>query len=124
MRDYAQEFADNARLANLYENKAETALANYIHEVQQKTDNGFVKFTDESGYPLFVDTTTDCHESIYGIKSVGEGEDIQILIYTDGNPYEDMETYEDGWFYWRDYGDLEMDEVYYYVEQVNKALNN
>ena len=122
-KDYAQEFADNARLANLYENKAETALANYIHEVQQKTDNGFIKFTmKDTGFPCFVDTTIDTYGNIYGIKAVGGEDDREFLIYTDDQPYDEMETNEDGWFRWRDYGELSMDDVYYYVAEFAKTL--
>lgn len=122
-KDYAQDFADFSRLANLYENKAETALANYIHEVQQKTDNGYIKFTEDTAFPCFVNTTIDTYENIYGIKAVGGENDRQFLIYTDDQPYDEMETNEDGWFRWRDYGELSMDDVYYYVAQLAKTLN-
>jgi hypothetical protein len=122
-KNYAQDFADFSRLANLYENKAETSLANYIHEVQQMIGGGFIRFTNNTGFPCFVNTIIDTYENIYGIKAVGGENDREFLIYTDDQPYDEMETNEDGWFRWRDYGELSMDDVYYYVAQLAKTLN-
>ena len=121
--DYAQAFADHSRLAHQHINKAENALANFIHEVQNGTDEEtYIKFHDNVGYPCFVNTTIDTYENIYGVKAVGENEeDRQILIYTDDNPYDEMGSNEDGWFYWRDYGDLELDDLYYYIVEAMKC---
>jgi hypothetical protein len=121
-KDHAQDFVEFARLANRYENMAETALANYIHEVQQKTDNGFIKF-DEHSFPRFFNVATNEHEMIWGIWAVGDEQNREFLIYTDDLPYDEMEAKTDGWFRWRDYGELLMDNVYYYVAQVDKTLN-
>ena len=122
--DFAQAFADNARLANLYENKAEIALANYIHEVQQKTkEKTFIKFNDETGYPSFTDYSRDYKENIYGLKAVGSEDSRTFLIYTDSQPYAEMESNEDGWFPWQDYGELSMEDVFYNVNELNKDLS-
>jgi hypothetical protein len=120
-KDHAQDFVEFARLANRYENMAENALANYIHEVQQKTDSGFIKF-DEHSFPRFFNVTTNEHEMIWGIWAVGDEQNREFLIYTDDLPYDEMEAKTDGWFRWRDYGELLMDDVYYYVAQVDKTL--
>lgn len=119
---HAQNFAEFSRLANRYENMAENALANYIHEVQQKTDSGFIKFDENATAPCFFNETSNAYETIYGIWAVGGEEDREFLIYTDDLPYDEMEAKTDGWFRWRDYGELLMDDVYYYVAQVDKTL--
>ena len=71
-KDFVQTFIENARLADEYNTKAQIALTNYIYEVQQKFECGFVKFNDNIGYPYFNDEETNCLEAIFGVKVVGD----------------------------------------------------
>lgn len=120
--NYKNQFCEYNKIAKEQKKKAEIALANYIHEVQSKTEEGFVRFTETIGFPCF-ECETDEHynENIFGVKAVGNEEDREFLIYTDSNPYSLMHD-ERNWFDWEGYGRLSMNDIFSAVQAVDETL--
>lgn len=93
------------------EKLALNALMDYVKLAQEGV--GFVRFTEETGFPTFHDESIDSYPSIYGVKVAKNrnSEEDVLMLYTDDNSYDEMETNEDGWFYFFHYGTMNYDEV-------------
>ena len=90
------------------------ALMDYVKLAQEGV--GFVRFTEETGFPTFHDESIDSYPSIYGVKVAKkkhfkDSEEEVLMLYTDDSPYDEMETNEDGWFYFFNYGTMDYDEL-------------
>ena len=90
-----------------YENKRKKQVANIVEALQKSKNCDHLVFTDETSYPEFYDYTTNERDAIVGAKVV----DGVLFLTTDAtfNPT--------SWFDWTHYGELDLDEFVFILEQ-------
>jgi hypothetical protein len=88
-------------------------LFNLIEIMQ--SESGYVSFTDESSYPLFINYTKDMYENVTAVRVVnnGSGDDIHRVLQ--GKTNED-----DEWFDLVLYGKVSLTDIY---ECLKRLLN-
>ena len=105
-----------------FENKREFKLIEYIEQIQN--NNGFIKFTEETSFPYFNDTSIEVTSTIYGIKIGNKNEKKTILLYTDDNAYDEMNADDmKGWFDYKLYGDFSFEEVLECLMEYDSIFN-
>ena len=87
-------------LASEYESKRRKQIANIVEVIQNDK-------TDETTFPSFFDYTTNTTEAIVGAKAV-DG----VLFLTTDATFSPM-----SWFDWTHYGEMELDDFVYILEQ-------
>ena len=90
-----------------YENKRKKQVTNIVEALQKSKNCDHLVFTDETSYPEFYDYTTNESDAIVGAKVV----DGVLFLTTDTtfNPT--------SWFDWTHYGELDLDEFVFILEQ-------
>lgn len=104
-----------------YELKAEKELALAIKDIMTSMGVEYLKFNENTSFPSFYDNVLNEFEAIVGVRvKEDENGSNQLLICVNEV---DIDNLNDGavWFYWRNWGELDMHEVLYCVEQL---LNN
>ena len=101
------EYNDLSVMVSHYENKRKKQVANIVEALQKSKNCGHLVFTDETSYPEFYDYTTNERDAIVGAKVV----DGVLFLTTDTtfNPT--------SWFDWTHYGELDLDEFVFILEQ-------
>ena len=101
------EYNDLSIMVSHYENKRKKQVANIVEALQKSKNCDHLVFTDETSYPEFYDYTTNESAAIVGAKVV----DGVLLLTTDTtfNPT--------SWFDWTHYGELDLDEFVFILEQ-------
>ena len=101
------EYNDLSIMVSHYENKRKKQVANIVEALQKSKNCDHLVFTDETSYPTFYDYTTDERDAIVGAKVV----DGVLFLTTDTtfNPT--------SWFDWTHYGELDLDEFVFILEQ-------
>ena len=94
-------------MVSQYENKRRKQVTDIVESLQKSKNCDHLVFTDETSYPTFYDDTTNERESIVGAKAI----DGVLFITTDAtfNP--------SSWFNWAHYGELDLDEFVFTLEQ-------
>lgn len=101
------EYNDLSVMVSHYENKRKKQVANIVEALQKSKNCDHLVFTDETSYPEFYDYTTNESESIVGAKVV----DGVLFITTDTT------FNSESWFDWTQYGELDLDEFVFILEQ-------
>ena len=101
------EYNDLSVMVSHYENKRRKQVANIVEALQKSKHCDYIVFTDETSYPEFYDYTTNESDAIVGAKVV----DGVLFLTTDTtfNPT--------SWFDWAHYGELDLDEFVFILEQ-------
>ena len=101
------EYNDLSVTVSHYENKRRKQVAKIVEALQKSKHCDHLVFTDETSCPTFYDDTTNERESIVGAKAI----DGVLFITTDAtfNP--------SSWFNWTHYGELDLDEFVFILEQ-------
>ena len=101
------EYNDLSIMVSHYENKRKKQVANIVEALQKSKNCDHLVFTDETSYPEFYDYTTNESDAIVGAKVV----DGVLFLTTDTtfNPT--------SWFDWTNYGELDLDEFVFILEQ-------
>ena len=101
------EYNDLSVMVSHYENKRKKQVANIVESLQKSKNCDHLVFTDETSYPEFYDYTTNESDAIVGAKVV----DGVLFLTTDTtfNPT--------SWFDWTHYGELDLDEFIFILEQ-------
>ena len=101
------EYNDLSIMVSHYENKRKKQVANIVEALQKSKNCDHLVFTDETSYPEFYDYTTNESDAIVGAKVV----DGVLFLTTDTtfNPT--------SWFDWTHYGELDLDEFVFILEQ-------
>ena len=101
------EYNDLSIMESHYENEKRKQVVKIVKALQKSKNCDYLVFTDETSYPTFYDYTTDERESIVGAKVV----DGVLYLTTDTtfNP--------SSWFNWTHYGEFDLDEFVYILEQ-------
>lgn len=101
------EYNDLSIMVSHYENKRKKQVANIVEALQKSKNCDHLVFTDETSYPEFYDYTTNERDAIVGAKVV----DGVLFLTTDTtfNPT--------SWFDWTHYGELDLDEFIFILEQ-------
>ena len=101
------EYNDLSIMVSHYENKRKKQVANIVEALQKSKNCDHLVFTDETSYPEFYDYTTNERDAIVGAKVV----DGVLFLTTDTtfNPT--------SWFDWTHYGELDLDEFVFILEQ-------
>ena len=101
------EYNDLSIMVSHYENKRKKQVANIVEALQKSKNCDHLVFTDETSYPEFYDYTTNERDAIVGAKVV----DGVLFLTTDTtfNPT--------SWFDWTNYGELDLDEFVFILEQ-------
>lgn len=86
----------------------EKCVANIVEKLQKKTEDGFIRFTDETSYPLFYDETINEYESVVGAKAVNG-----VLYIATNTKFEEDDLC---WSDWKRYGQLDLIELVYILE--------
>ena len=94
-------------LASGYESKRRKQIANIVEVIQNDKKCDHLVFTDETSFPSFFDYTTNTTEAIVGAKAV-DG----VLFLTTDATFNPM-----SWFDWTHYGEMELDDFVYILEQ-------
>ena len=94
-------------LADKAENNRRKCVTEIVEELQKEYHTDCIKFTDETSYPTFYDDTTNERETIVGAKAI----DGVLFITTDVN------FSPSSWFNWTHYGELDLDEFVFILEQ-------
>ena len=94
-------------LADKAEGNRRRCVTEIVEELQKEYHTDCIKFTDETTYPAFYDYITNEMDSIVGAKAV----DGVLFLTTDAtfNPR--------SWFNWTHYGELDLDEFVFILEQ-------
>ena len=101
------EYNDLSVMVSHYENKRKKQVANIVESLQKSKNCDHLVFTDETSYPTFYDYTTDERDAIVGAKVV----DGVLFLTTDA-------TFSpSSWFNWTNYGELDLDEFVFILEQ-------
>lgn len=101
------EYNDLSVMVSHYENKRKKQVANIVEALQKSKNCDHLVFTDETSYPEFYDYTTNESESIVGAKVV-DG----VLFLTTDTTFNSA-----SWFDWANYGELDLDEFVFILEQ-------
>lgn len=101
------EYNDLSVMVSHYENKRKKQVANIVEALQKSKNCDHLVFTDETSYPEFYDYTTNESESIVGAKVV-DG----VLFLTTDTTFNSA-----SWFNWTNYGELDLDEFVFILEQ-------
>ena len=101
------EYNDLSVMVSHYENKRKKQVANIVEALQKSKNCDHLVFTDETSYPEFYDYTTNESESIVGAKAV-DG----VLFLTTDTTFNSA-----SWFDWTNYGELDLDEFVFILEQ-------
>ena len=101
------EYNDLSVMVSHYENKRKKQVANIVEALQKSKNCDHLVFTDETSYPVFYDYTTNESESIVGAKAV-DG----VLFLTTDTTFNSA-----SWFDWTNYGELDLDEFVFILEQ-------
>ena len=101
------EYNDLSIMASHYENEKRKQVVKIVKALQKSKNCDYLVFTDETSYPTFYDYTTDERDTIVGAKVV----DGVLFLTTDTtfNP--------SSWFDWAHYGELDLDEFVFILEQ-------
>ena len=101
------DYNDLSIMVSHYENKRKKQVANIVEALQKSKNCDHLVFTDETSYPEFYDYTTNERDAIVGAKVV----DGVLFLTTDTtfNPT--------SWFDWTHYGELDLDEFIFILEQ-------
>ena len=101
------EYNDLSIMASHYENEKRKQVVKIVKALQKSKNCDYLVFTDETSYPTFYDNTTNEREAIVGAKAV----DGVLFLTTDTtfNP--------SSWFDWTHYGELDLDEFVFILEQ-------
>ena len=101
------EYNDLSIMESHYENEKRKQVTKIVKALQKSKNCDHLVFTDETSYPEFYDYTTDERESIVGAKVV----DGVLYLTTDA-------TFSpSSWFNWTHYGEFDLDEFVYILEQ-------
>ena len=101
------EYNDLSIMASHYENEKRKQVVKIVKALQKSKNCDYLVFTDETSYPTFYDYTTDERESIVGAKVV----DGVLYLTTDA-------TFSpSSWFNWTHYGEFDLDEFIFILEQ-------
>lgn len=101
------EYNDLSIMESHYENERRKQVAKIVKALQKNKNCDHLVFTDETSYPEFYDYTTNESESIVGAKVV----DGVLFLTTDA-------TFSpSSWFNWAHYGEFDLDEFVYILEQ-------
>ena len=101
------EYNDLSIMESHYENEKRKQVTKIVKALQKSKNCDHLVFTDETSYPTFYDYTTDERESIVGAKVV----DGVLYLTTDA-------TFSpSSWFNWTHYGEFDLDEFVYILEQ-------
>ena len=101
------EYNNLSVMVSHYENKRKKQVANIVEALQKSKNCDHLVFTDETSYPEFYDYTTNESESIVGAKAV-DG----VLFLTTDTTFNSA-----SWFNWTNYGELDLDEFVFILEQ-------
>ena len=107
MDNLFEKYADLSIAVNVAENNRRNCVNKIVETLQNKTELGYVKFTEYTGFPTFYDETINQYETIVGAKVV----DNYLYITTDVN-FDSM-----SWFDWTDYGELFLDDFIFIIQQ-------
>ena len=101
------EYNDLSIMASHYENEKRKQVVKIVKALQKSKNCDHLVFTDETSYPTFYDYTTDERDAIVGAKVV----DGVLFLTTDTtfNP--------SAWFDWTHYGEFDLDDFVYILEQ-------
>ena len=101
------EYNDLSIMVSHYENKRKKQVANIVEALQKSKNCDHLVFTDETSYPEFYDYTTNERDAIVGAKVV----DGVLFLTTDA-------TFSpSSWFNWTHYGEFDLDEFVFILEQ-------
>ena len=101
------EYNDLSIMVSHYENKRKKQVANIVEALQKSKNCDHLVFTDETSYPEFYDYTTNESDAIVGAKVV-DG----VLFLTTDTTFNSA-----SWFNWTNYGELDLDEFVFILEQ-------
>lgn len=101
------EYNDLSVMVSHYENKRKKQVANIVEALQKSKNCDHLVFTDETSYPEFYDYTTNERDAIVGAKVV-DG----VLFLTTDTTFNSA-----SWFNWTNYGELDLDEFVFILEQ-------
>ena len=101
------EYNDLSIMASHYENEKRKQVVRIVKDKKKKKNCDYLVFTDETSYPTFYDYTTDERDAIVGAKVV----DGVLFLTTDA-------TFSpSSWFNWTHYGEFDLDEFVFILEQ-------
>ena len=101
------EYNDLSIMASHYENEKRKQVVKIVKALQKSKNCDYLVFTDETSYPTFYDYTTDERDAIVGAKVV----DGVLYLTTDA-------TFSpSSWFNWTHYGEFDLDEFVFILEQ-------
>ena len=101
------EYNDLSIMASHYENEKRKQVVKIVKALQKSKNCDYLVFTDETSYPTFYDYTTDERDAIVGAKVV-DG----VLFLTTDTTFSPS-----SWFNWTHYGEFDLDEFVYILEQ-------
>ena len=101
------EYNDLSIMESHYENEKRKQVTKIVKALQKSKNCDHLVFTDETSYPTFYDYATDERESIVGAKVV-DG----VLYLTTDTTFSPS-----SWFNWRHYGEFDLDEFVFILEQ-------
>ena len=101
------EYNDLSIMASHYENEKRKQVVKIVKALQKSKNCDYLVFTDETSYPEFYDYTTNESDAIVGAKVV----DGVLFLTTDA-------TFSpSSWFNWTHYGEFDLDEFVFILEQ-------
>ena len=101
------EYNDLSIMASHYENEKRKQVVKIVKALQKSKNCDYLVFTDETSFPTFYDYTTDERDAIVGAKVV----DGVLFLTTDA-------TFSpSSWFNWTHYGEFDLDEFVFILEQ-------
>ena len=101
------EYNDLSIMASHYENEKRKQVVKIVKALQKSKNCDHLVFTDETSYPTFYDYTTDERDAIVGAKVV-DG----VLFLTTDTTFSPS-----SWFNWTHYGEFDLDEFVFILEQ-------
>lgn len=97
------------------QNEVEMAISNIVNAMQG--EQGYVKFTDESLYPIFNDDCVGDTDNIVAARWNAEEGELQFI--TDSQQVNPDDATDSEWFYWKDYGTF---DFYHFIHILESML--
>ena len=116
MKTFFDNYYKAADVLKSAKSEVEYAISDIVKVMQG--DKGYVKFTDESSYPIFNDECvgdTDCIVAARWNEDEGE-----LQFITDSQSVNPDEATDSEWFYWKDYGTFDSYNFIHILESMLK----
>ena len=109
-----QNYSAFSQIAKLADENRYRSIVSIVETIQKKTNKPHIEFTTQTGYPTFIDATTDELEVVVGARVSNGVLEFNTCLY--------LEESNDNWFQTLAYGTFHYDDFVYLLSQMVENL--